>query len=93
MIKSLVRRMKILEQASKQSRSGSIVGVQKLALTMLSEAELEQLQMVNVLLSGNGVAALTDAHRTIWSRWDHALAAATKQLQCPVELTATDLRL
>ena len=93
MIKSLVSRTAILERASKQSRSGTVIGVQELALTMLSEAELEQLQMVNVLLSGNGVAALTDAHRTIWSRWDHALAAATKQLKCPVELTAMDLRL
>lgn len=55
---------------------------------MLSDVELEELQTVNVLLSGEGVAALTDAHRIVWERWDDALATATKQLRCQIQLTA-----
>ena len=60
---------------------------------MLSESELEALQTVNALLSGDGAAALTGAQQIVWTRWDQALGAATKQLQCPIQFTAMDLRL
>ena len=93
MIKSLVRRMVVLERTRKLSISGSLAAVQELALTMLSESELEALQTVNALLSGDGAAALTGAQQIVWTRWDQALAAATNQLRCPIELTAMDLRL
>ena len=93
MIKSLLRRMVVLERASKQSEGGSLTRVQELALTMLSDSELEALHTVNALLRGNGEAALSAAHRTVWHRWDQALAAATNKLQCPIQLTAMDLRL
>lgn len=43
MIKSLVRRMVFLERNSKQSQGGSLARVQELALTMLSDSELEAL--------------------------------------------------
>ena len=85
--------MVVLERASKQSQGGSLATVQALALTMLSELELEALQAVNALVSGNGGAALTGAQEIIWNRWDHALAVATQKLHCSVELTAMDLRL
>ena len=93
MIKSLVRRMVVLRRASKQSEDGSLARVQALALTMLSDSELEVLHTVNALLSGNSGTALTGAQEIVWDRWDEALAVATKKLQCPVELTAMDLRL
>ena len=93
LIKSLVRRMVVLERNIKQSQGGSLARVQELALTMLSDSELEALQTVNVLLGGNGGAALTGAQEIVWERWDDALAVATKKLHCPVELTAMDLRL
>jgi len=41
MIKSLVRRMVVLERTRKLSISGSLAAVQELALTMLSESESE----------------------------------------------------
>ena len=85
--------MAVLEQASKQFVDKSLANVQELALTMLSESGLEALQTVNALLSGSGRAALTGAQEIVWDRWDDALAVATKQLQCPVELTGMDLRL
>ena len=85
--------MVLLEQASKHFEGESLARLQELALTMLSDSELELLHTVNALLSGNGEANLSAAHRTVWERWDDALAVATKKLHCPVELTAMDLRL
>jgi len=50
---------------------------------MLSDSELELLRTVNALLSGNGVAALTDAHWIAWNSRDQALLAAIQRASLP----------
>jgi hypothetical protein len=93
-VKSILRRLQSLERhAGHRTTTEGLATVRERALQIFSAADRELLPEVNLLLTRCAVAELGERYRTVWDRWDGALAMATTQAGFPFLLSAADLRL
>jgi hypothetical protein len=90
----LSKRLQKLEAATcKPEWSSQVAELCDRAGRKLSLADRDLLKEAEALLDRVPFGSMSEAHQSVWDRWEEAFAKAVEETRFPWPLTATDLRL